>query len=329
MTMNRQDSTLRPVSEAARWFAKVNGGTLDDAEMAAFEAWLADPQNRADYADCARIWSTAEVPEFWAFDAALAEPPASHRPAHRTRRWVIGGLAIAASVLLMLGVASRLDLPQETGEQYRTAVGEQRLVVLADNSSIHLNTATALKVHYSARRRHIEMVSGEAFFDVAPDPDRPFEVETPAGIVRAVGTEFMVRAMDGGRVILAVAEGKVEVVGAMAAASGAAPLAVAGEELGLDARGATFRKTAVDPAKIGEWRKGVVSFSDIPLAEVIREINRYTNRPIRLQNAGLGDLRVSAVFHIGEVEAFLEGLAEVFPIAVEATGDGPVLIRRS
>ena len=90
-----------------------------------------------------------------------------------------------------------------------TRIGEQRLVVLKDDSVLNLNTDTELDVRFTDERRWLRLHRGEAYFDVAPDPARPFVVVTPHGRIEAVGTAFGVRVLeDRSRVM--VGEGQLE-----------------------------------------------------------------------------------------------------------------------
>src|SRR5690606_11580505 len=78
---------------------------------------------------------------------------------------------------------------------YRTATGEQRRSVLADGTQLQLNTASAVDVAYDANSRRLVLREGEILITTAPDPaGRPFFVQTPQGIVQALGTRFSVRS---------------------------------------------------------------------------------------------------------------------------------------
>src|SRR5690606_29474815 len=84
--------------------------------------------------------------------------------------------ALAAS--LLLAVAAGFIAYQWTDKQdtYRTAIGDIKSLRLADGSQVTLNTDSTLHVAITAAERRIELDHGEAFFDVAQDPARPFVV---------------------------------------------------------------------------------------------------------------------------------------------------------
>ncbi|QIB64540.1 FecR family protein [Kineobactrum salinum] len=318
----REDGTIRPVTEAAYWYEKVSAGDISDTEMLRFEQWLEEPQNQADYADCARLWNAAAVPEFWADGREAA--PAERRGGVWRRR----GMALAASIVVLVGSALLWPLLQG-GDHYQTVVGEQRLVVLADESTLFLNTDTVVAVNYSGQRRQVRLAQGEVIFDVRPDPGRPFEVETPAGTVRVVGTRFALRSLENENVKLAVSEGRVAVSPRGATRADPSPVFKAGETLDFDSDGIASRDSGVDVETLLQWRSGVVSFSGEALPMVIREISRYTSKRIEFRGEELSGLRVSGIFRVGEVDAFLEGLAAAFPVAVVRAADGGVVITAS
>ncbi|MEQ9394552.1 FecR family protein [Haliea sp.] len=321
----REDGAIGPVSEAAYWYEKVSAGDLSDTEMARFEEWLLEPGNETDYADCARLWSAAGVPEFWTDSPAEVVPVDRGAAVSRGYgRWV----ALAASIVVLVGGALLWPL-LGAGEHYQTVVGEQRLVVLADESTVFLNTDSVLDVSYSGKRRQVRLARGEAIFDVRPDPERPFEVQTGAGTVRVVGTRFALRSLENERVRLAVSEGRVTVSPGDATGAGTSPVLGAGEVLDFDRSGLSLRDSGVDVESLLQWRSGVVSFSGEALPAVIREVGRYTNKRIEFRGEHLSDLRVSGIFRVGEVDAFLEGLAAAFPVAVVHAADGGILITAS
>lgn len=323
--MTGRKEQIRPVSEAAEWVEKVNAGDLSDGDMEAFEAWLSDPQNEADYAICARVWTAAAEPEFWA-GADTGAPTQESNPPARPGRHSYYWMAAAATVFLLVGAALfRMLVPG--GQHYETAVGEQRLVVLADDSTILLNTNTSLDVRYSGKIRQVFLAGGEALFDVRRDLERPFEVRAEAGAIRVLGTTFAVRELEKGEIVLTVSEGQVAVTPKSEA--GSLPPVSAGEMLKFDVTGVTSPKVSVNTEDLLQWRDGVVSFSGEPLAEVIREISRYTDRRITFTGEELARLRVSGVFRVGEVDSFLRGLAEVFPVSINTTDGNDILITAS
>ena len=99
---------------------------------------------------------------------------------------------------------------RSTNGKYATDIGEQQTVRLSDGSEIRLNTNTLVEVNYLDGNRNIHLYKGEAHFDVAHDPEKPFTVKARKGEIRALGTVFSVRVKNN-RVNVIVEEGTVRI----------------------------------------------------------------------------------------------------------------------
>jgi transmembrane sensor len=156
-------------------------------------------------------------------------------------------------------------------------------VVLDDGSVIDLSTNTQIRVRFSAARRQILLDRGEALFSVAHDASRPFEVTALGVTARAVGTKFSVRLHEDARVETLVTEGRVlvlrqsEVLGVPMAPRPIGHTLVAGERVVVTKRAAVVSKVG-PKLTVAAVDHGQGGFRKQPLADVVRELNRYTNR---------------------------------------------------
>jgi transmembrane sensor len=295
-------------AEAAAWVARLRGPERDAATEAAFRRWLeSDPAHAAAFDRATDIWQ--------AIGGAAAMTP--RKPAVSRRTPVLAGLA-AAVVLGGLGGAYALRDPS-----YATHVGEQRSVRLADGSRIALNTDTKVVVRYSEGRRDIRLVRGEAQFDVAKNPNRPFVVTAEGQQVRALGTSFIVRD-DGKAVAVTLLEGKVSVTPVKASPATKVVTLVPGQRLRTSLAAAAI----VDRPKleaVTAWRSGEILLDDTTLAQAVSELNRYSERPLALENEAIGALRISGIFRSGESEAFARTISAQYQLAV-IEQDGRILI---
>jgi transmembrane sensor len=192
---------------------------------------------------------------------------------------------------------------------YTTAVGEQRTVMLADGSSVVLNTDSLMRVEFSRNLRHIELVRGEALFSVSHDPSRPFAVHALEGVTTAVGTQFDVEIIRGAAAV-SVLEGTVTVGSSGAAASMPTVAVSAGSGVGYTQAGAVSDLRPAELNRIQGWRTQRMVFNDIPLETALTEYNRYTHTPIVLSNSALGARHINGVFHIGDEAAFLSAMEQ-------------------
>jgi len=316
--MNIVDSRSDVHEQAAAWFLKTRAGPLASREASRLRTWLAaDPTHQAVFDEVARTWEIADslaasdpIQDMRA--AALAARADRHgRATWQSPIWS----AMAAMVLLTVLAAGaygawRVILPPTPEVQvYRTGVGERATITLADGSQATLNTATVLAVEYRRDRRGLRLMAGEAWFDVAKNPNRPFVVSAADHKVIAVGTSFNVR-LDPDRLRVAVSEGRVRLSDA-----GDAPLAAisAGQSADLKASGLILGRGG--PAT-GDWREGRLHFDAAPLTEAVAEMNRYRKTPIVIADAGAERLRISGVFDTGEASSFLEALPLSQPVRV-------------
>ncbi|WP_342249181.1 FecR family protein [Sphingomonas sp. OTU376] len=186
------------LSSAARgWVARLVSGDTDEDELASFQAWRASSTAHAAAFDDAR--------RLYAITAARPEVERAFRRSAGTRRRLVWG-ALAASFLLgVLLVRPEFLFPPD----FSVADGPAHGVVLQDGSRVLLDGASAIDVHFSARRREIVLRRGRAWFDVAHDPGRPFVVLAKGGRATAIGTAYTVDATGSAGVEVDVLRGTV------------------------------------------------------------------------------------------------------------------------
>ena len=195
---------------------------------------------------------------------------------------------------------------------------------LSDGSVVTLNTDTEIRVALTRTARTINL-DGEAFFEVAKDPARPFVVDVGNERVTAVGTKFSVRR-EGERVRVAVTEGHVLVE---AKANTAQPLArlAPGDVASADAGGILVRQKPIAQveAEYLTWRQGYISFRDTPLGDVVKELNRYNVRKIKVSDPAVAAIRIGGEFRVANVDAFLRLIQQGAPVRASEQGGYIVL----
>jgi transmembrane sensor len=360
--------------EASDWLIRRDSGQWTDTDQARFEQWLdASTLNRVAFLRLELAWEeSARLKALGAGVAGDQPPPPgrwnvtpffdSNRTAprghtegtndapdsgtvtgearQRTRR-----LALAASVLLAViaGLGTYPFWSSDT-DRYRTPIGGLSSVPMPDGSKVTLNTASEIRVAVNENERRIDLRRGEAFFEVAKDPNRPFVVEAGKKRVVAVGTKFSVRR-DGESVEVVVTEGKVRVEDASrplrssaveASGSPAPPLAAddpvfltTGAIAYADEAGVlVHRKSLVEAETHLSWRSGVLMFRDQNLANAVAEFNRYNVRKIVIADPAVAALKVEGNFRATNVDAFVRLLESGFPVRATAEADQIVLSSR-
>jgi transmembrane sensor len=231
----------------------------------------------------------------------------------RLRVW-----ALAASVLLAVAGLSAWFVMQRGS--YSTAVGEQRSIALADGSTINLNSRSRMRVRYSDRERVVELLQGQALFQVAKNPSRPFIVKSGDTAVRAVGTQFDVYRKHGATVVTVV-EGLVAVLPprVVREASGADFSVAAGEQLTILSESVTKAGHA-NVASATAWVRRQLVFESTPLNEVVEEFNRYNERQLVLRDPGLNTFRIDGVFSSTDPSSLIRFLRSRPGVAVSESG---------
>jgi transmembrane sensor len=347
---NRED----PDDMAAWWLMRETAQSLTASERARMDAWLrADPAHQAAYVHVRDVVNALDVHERHpTFDglrqAALQQFDQRTRTVARRRR--VGGFATAAlAACLVLGLfvesdrggrdwaSEILELTGGGTQTYRTMVGERSSVVLADGSELTLNTGSRVRVAYTDAERRIELLEGEALFDVAPNKARPFIVFAGQRKITAVGTSFDVRLpVDGTPLNVTLLEGHVVIdpvadVAPMTAGAGQRPDRAelkAGERLLAEASGA-MRVERIDTTRATAWRDGRLIADNIELAELVREANRYSKVKLVITDPALAKLKVGGVFKLGHAQMIAENLAGFLPIQHRVDGERVLLLPRS
>lgn len=242
--------------------------------------------------------------------------------ATRHRAWWIGG--IAATVLLTVGAVLTSSLLSPT-HHYETGVGQQTLFTLADGSIVHLNTQSELTVRITKDSRDLELVQGEAMFEVAKDSSRPFRVRSGEVTVEAIGTQFNVYRREDG-VHITVVEGTVKVETVVPAAKpepAAATITLnAGEEARSNRSGDVARIEAPDVEKHTAWREQRLVFRGDSLAAVAAEFNRYNQLQIVIAAPPSVTRPITATFDAHDPESFVAFLERDPALRVVRTSGG-------
>lgn len=334
--------------EAGEWLARLDREDASAADQAAFDCWKqADPRHGAAYARLAATWQAldrlqairpnspepivndylngAGHPFGQALQASVQPSPTDLRSNRLSLRAPVRrriAFSIAASVLVAIGglwIANRVGGSQT----FRTSVGGFQRIVLEDQSTVYLNTDSEVRIALSPQLRKVDLVHGEASFEVAHDITRPFIVSAGETAVRAVGTKFDVRRLDNAVEVI-VDEGKV-VVGEPTILETpqidvpSTMLRVSAGQSALSSSSgvklATLPKASLD-RKLA-WQNQILVFDGDSLTEVVAQFNRYNERQLVIADPALATLRIGGYFRPTNLDAFVSVLQSDFNIRVD------------
>jgi transmembrane sensor len=302
--------------QAAEWFVRMHDRALSVEEQRIFERWLnANPLNRKEYQAVKDIW--------WELDGlkGVVSTTDSGNLFRLPGKRVWRNFALTASMVIFI-VAGLSVLPNNTGS-YETAKGVQRMLQLADNTVVRLNSDSLLQVELTEEQRTLHLHRGEAYFDVAHDPARAFVVMTTGGSSRAIGTRFNVYCQPS-KVRVTVVEGSVEIT----TGNGEKRLLNAEQVVSYGTDGGAFSAVERQNSHDLDWLDNRIYFEAAPLIEVVVQLNRYLETPLSITDPDLNELKLSGAFDITNLESFPELLPRLLPVSLENTGDS-VLLRRA
>lgn len=325
--MNTPRTHLDPAAEeqAALWAARLDGSTLTAVDRTALDAWLAEnPAHRTLLSSYCQFSADLEqqLPLLEGIKELSAESLRAPKTAqsHPWLRWpMLAGAMLTAAAAV--AVALWFGQPARQSESIASSAAQRQAVTLADGTRVELNARTSLRIEIGGAERRVRLADGEAFFSVSKDKTRPFYVETAAGTVRVTGTTFNVRTESPSILEVTVVEGSVQVQPGAVPGQSSSPVSLTpGSRLARDAQGVTVQAlSAGDLENTLAWRHGQIVFEGVPLNAALARFARYHNRSITAA-ANVAELRVGGRFSLDDLDGFLAGLEQSFPV-VRVTRD--------
>jgi transmembrane sensor len=310
---------------ACDWFVQLREHPESAEVISGWLEWLdADTRNQEAFAHARQVWQlTATASE-------AASPAGAGLPRRRLP------LAAAAVLIGLIAGLTFWTLHVPNTLSYATARGETRRVDLPDGSHLVLAGDSQIAVRLSTARRDIDLLKGEAYFQVAHDKARPFVVHAASLHVTAVGTAFNVRT-GSDRISVAVEEGVVVVdprtTGDEAASGAGSDDAVPGatdgtqrisvrrgQEVTVALHESRVNLAPIEPQSVASWRAGRLRFSHEPLSAVLQSVRASSGVDIRLVDAAAGNLLFTGTVFNDHVPEWAAGLPMVFPLTVRHEG---------
>lgn len=345
------------LEEAADYYLTLQDGTMSNAELRAWQNWfLNSREHRIAFRRLETLWGKLdqldiddlETHSSTACEEKTMERPISfaggsvlslitenneQQPPQNNWRGMYGAIAACFISLFMVGYlfySPQADIASPpTTQSYATVTENQRLVKLADASIVELGPESKIEVQYSSNARMVRLLEGQAVFTVAKNPHRPFIVEAGDGTVTAIGTVFnVIKAPEG--IVVKVLEGTVAVRSeeeTEETSSSPVALVTAGNETSYSKENGLAEVTTADVHEGLEWRVGVLRMLEKPLDQVIEELNQYVENEIRIGDKEIGRYSFTGTVYPDQVDNWLEGLQQGYPLKVVRVGSSIVLMK--
>lgn len=304
---------LEVSQQATEWYVRLQADNVREQEFSDFQIWLKqDPCHQHAWQCLEQFGLSIAQIRHPLLPQAMAAVEQKERSLQHSNLKSIIWLLVFATGLFGLYQAKQQQLWQQWQADYKTQVGEQKQIHLADGSHIILNTNTAINVDYNDAKRQIKLIKGEIQIDVGQDTrHRPFLVQSRDGSMQDIGTQFNIRQNDQDTV-LAVTEGEVQVTTQKSK-----------ERANIRAnQQVLFNQQTLQPieplhSKYRSWSNGTLNVYKMPLTEFIAELDRYHHGKLRYDH-DIAGLEVSGVFPMQDSEKILHSLEQQLPIKVES-----------
>ena len=307
---------------AAQWVVRSQADDFSAADILALTEWLeADPDHAGAFEDALLTWemvsemapdlftAPAEVVDFTAFRdrTKVRKAPLWRSPGAMT------GIAAALAAAILIPMFALKGAPVTV---YETHKGQRQTVALADGSTLQLNTNTRLSVQLSAHARTLVLDRGEVALKVTHDAARPLTLTAGDARITDLGTEFNVRRDDDG-VTVAVREGEVAL-----ADTGASTTTLQRGDSAVHQTGTTGATVSHgDSDQAFAWQTAHAIYRDQPLAVVVKDLNRYFDKPIVVDDQA-GKLRLNAILTLDSEPLVVRRLQSYLPVKATTTDSG-------
>lgn len=313
MTSTRQANAID--AEAAAWVAREDRGPLGPDQASALDTWLqADTRHLGAYARAHAVFVRMERSQALGRGFLPRGSAVSATPSRRRLPWV-ASVAAGLCGLVLAGV-----LLLQAPVRHATGLGEVLRVPLSDGSSLVLNSDSEIFVDFDERRREVRLAKGEALFEVASDPQRPFSVVAGERRVTAVGTAFSVHRGPEGDLEVVVREGVVDVDG-----GDPQPVRVTANFKVSARPGLNVR---IEPLQVEEtgralaWSDGMLAFEGDTLAQAAAQFARYSNVRILIDDPEIAQRRVAGLYSASDPDGFAAAVAASMGLRMERSERG-------
>ena len=306
--------------------ARYLAGECSPSEKQLVESWIQEnPEHQQLGSELQAVWESPEIEqrppdieELWrrtAFQAGISGETAPSRPSLWAGLRMRRKLAYAAALLALAAVPvlvwffSRGPAAVPGLSSVVVSRGEQRTLSLSDGSQVVLDAGSEFRFpeRFQGETRDV-FLSGEGLFEVSENGAGPFVVHANNSVVKVLGTRFNVRAWEGSqRVEVTVSRGRVW-FGAEGR-DAAAVIVSQGEQSVLREGQPPTPASPVDVEKKLSWLSRRADFQDVPLREILFQLERWYDLEFILSDHSVAGERLTVFIENRPIDEILELLA--------------------
>jgi len=333
VTVNDQKEIVR-LGQASEWLVRLRNEPDSEEQLTAWLHWRdQDPENVEAFRRIQALWGQFDkaYPTGSEINALLGASGRRPREAG-SRGSALDGLlrgflsgrrfrwALLTMCVFVIGSAAFWEwgINEKAVSVAAPAGTAHRTVTLPDGSLVDLGPKTTVTVDFRRGQRSLQLYPGEAYFKVRADRKRPFVVRAGSLNVTALGTAFDVKhELD--RVTVTVQDGIVAVEAEgpeRTQTSNATWRVTSGYQLVYFTANAAATLSSVDATATIAWREGRLEYLNAPLASVVADINRYSDRPIVFLDSSVAELTFTGTVFTDSIDGWLQSLPAALPVRV-------------
>ncbi|WP_415878270.1 FecR family protein [Methylomonas sp. TEB] len=305
--------------QAVAWFIRLRADNVNNDDRTSFEHWLnLAAEHRDAFNEVCAMWGDTDLLKSLSISAKVH----GIAPKRSKKRYINTRMPLALAACLVLAVSLSGQIRILSKADYSSAIGERKTVLLEDGSTAMLNTDSAIAVNMKDGERSVELFKGEVFFDVKPDPRRPFLVHADHSTTRVLGTRFFVNQRKENDEIK-VLSGRVEVSENQIWKD---PV-VLGENETVTAYEASLGQPKKLDSKLStSWINGFLVYENETLEAVIETINRYRPGMVLFRDDSLRQLKINGRLSIRESHDMLKVLQRTMNVKMTYLTDWVVVV---
>jgi transmembrane sensor len=308
-------------------------GQATEQELKALDAWLAaETSHTLELDQYRKLWETRRQSAHFEPDTNMAWQNVHSRinqplPLAVPKKNIFANyMSIAASLALLLGIGWLLYFFNNKPTVYQTIVSENtsKQHSLADSSQVYLNHHSKIEYpeQFASNERRIKL-QGEAFFDIKPNPLKPFVIDVNQLQVRVLGTSFNI-AEDSLNITVTVRTGKVEVTNNIQQKE----ILLPGQAVVYNKKGQKLqRQAAPNPNEYAYYNK-VFTFNNTSLAQVARSLSKGYHACIRVDGEQLSRLAITTSFENENLPDALQIIAETLQLEIKHENETYVFVKK-
>lgn len=308
-------------------FIKEKAGEISEAEHFELQQYLASPEYKVFYNSLDSQWElSGRLRLDIQSDTQQSWDRLSPKLKEKQRSILVPQMVWRMAAILVIGFAvGYYFFTKPAIIKVSTGIAEHREVLLPDGSRVMMNESSELsysEAFAEEETRSLEF-SGEAFFDVERNEEKPFLIAMDIGMVKVLGTAFNIDAYPSEKLLgVSVSEGTVALINN---ASDQQVILKKGMYGSLDRHTGTLASASPELNNSDFWRTGVLTYENAKLEDVVNDLNKQFAETLGISSESLGECRFTSTFENPSLEEVVEIIAASMNLTYEKTSSGYVL----